>query len=98
VIAFEWNSLRVRHRVIVHEHHADRYQLPQPGLVAFVTVRRPTNQVGIRIEPPSGSRVLWPTRQEVHAPTPRAAEACPHCTPVGDESAATPPTATRARP
>jgi hypothetical protein len=79
VIAFEWNSLLVSDGVIVHEHDASRYQLAQPGLVEFVTVRRPTNEVGIRIDPSSGPRVVWPTRQEVHAATLGATDACPYC-------------------
>ena len=79
MIAFEWNSLLVRDRVIVHEHVADRYRLSQPGLVEFVTVLRPTNEVGIRIDATPRPRTLWPTRQEVHAATPSAAEACPYC-------------------
>jgi hypothetical protein len=79
VIAFEWNSLLVRDRVIVHEHTADRYRVSQPGLVTFVNVRRPTNEVGISIDAGSGSRVLWPTRQEIHAATPSATKACAYC-------------------
>jgi hypothetical protein len=79
VIAFEWNTLRVGDQVVVHEHSAERYRIPQPGVVAFVTIRRPTNEVGIRIDPSSGTRVLWPTSQEVHAATPAAAAACPYC-------------------
>jgi hypothetical protein len=93
VIAFDWNSLLVPDRVVVHEHVVERYRFPQPGVVAFVTIGRPTNDVGIRIDPPSGSRVLWPSRQEVHAATPADADACPYCSAdpavaIGDASPA----------
>jgi hypothetical protein len=86
VIVFEWNSLQVPEHLVVHEHVADRYRFPQPGVVAFVTTRRPTNEVGIRIDAPSGTRVVWPTRQQVHAATPAGADACPYCTGAADVS------------
>jgi hypothetical protein len=84
VIAFEWNTLRVGDPAVVHEHSVERYRIPQPGVVAFVTMRRPTNEVGIRIDPPSGTRVLWPTREEVHSATPAGADACPYCVSVDE--------------
>jgi hypothetical protein len=83
VTPFEWNSLRVSDPVVVHEHSVDRYRIPQPGVVAFVVVRRPTNEVGIRIDAPSGAQVLWPTRQEVHAATTAGASACAYCAGAG---------------
>jgi hypothetical protein len=87
VISFDWNSLRVGDRVVVHEHAKDLYRLPQRGLVEFVTVRRPINAVGIRVQSPSGSRVLWPTRQEVHAATSGAATTWRDCVPTDDQHA-----------
>ncbi len=89
MITFEWNSLLLRDRVVVHEHDRERYRVPQTGHVAFVTVRRPHNEVGIRTDAPSGSSVLWPTRQEVHAATPEATAACPYCAPVLDRRVGT---------
>lgn len=82
MITFDWNSLRVGDRVVVHERTANRYQVAQPGLVQFVTLRRPINEVGIRIESPSGPRVLWPTCPEVHAATSGAAATCQDCIPA----------------
>lgn len=98
MIAFEWNSLRVRDGVIVHEHDADRYLVAQPGLVEFVTVRRPLNDVGIRIASSSGTRVLWPTRQEVHVATTVATDGCPYCGRADDQRDVRPPTPAGARP
>ena len=95
MIAFEWDALRGAEHVVVHEHAAERYRIPQPGVVAFVTMRRPSNEVGIRIDPPSGVRVLWPTRHEVHAATPTGAETCPYCVSV-DQRAGADATASRA--
>jgi hypothetical protein len=85
VIAFEWNSLHTGDRVVVHGHTDDDYRFPKPGLVGFVTVRRPINEVGIQIDTASGPRVLWPTRQEVHAATQAGASACLYCAHVDEQ-------------
>ena len=59
---FDWNSLRVGDRVIVHEHRRDAPVAGCDGTVAFVTQRRRHNAVGLRLE---GHEVRWLTRFEV---------------------------------
>ena len=81
VIAFDWNGLTPGDEVLVHEHLSKAYAAPKHGVVAFVHVRRPLNEVGIDVEEGDGHRVAWPTRQEVHAAGPAATADCFWCAP-----------------
>lgn len=62
MLRFEWNSLRIGHRVLVHDRDAPG-AAPLAGVVAMVDEARGDNDVGIRTTEVDGStRVRRPSR------------------------------------
>ena len=65
MLVFEWNSMRVGDRVMVHDDHDAGLAL-QPGTVRFVQTREQSaNEVTIRLDG-DPSRVVSPRRHAVH--------------------------------
>jgi hypothetical protein len=93
VIQFDWNTLQPGDQVVVHEHAPESYLVAAPGKVEFVSVRKRGNEVGIRLAASSGSRVVWPTRYEVHAPTDAEVALCVLCLPAAATSSPAVPVA-----
>jgi hypothetical protein len=83
VIASDWNALRQGDPVVVHEGHDRGAHRSRLGFVEFVWVRRPTNEVGIRVATPSGSCLVWPGHEQIHARTFAGAAACDTCSAPG---------------
>lgn len=88
MMEFQWNALRVGHKVFVHDSRdADMRLLP--GVVAMVDTTDGSNDIGIRVawenEPPS---VMRPRRLAVHLDPLDPTEPCWRC----DAIAASPAT------
>jgi hypothetical protein len=82
MLRFEWNTLRVGDRVLVHDQR--RADLtPIAGEVAQIDSHSGLHGVGVRVPAsPTGSRVLWPSYLAVHRDPrdPRdPAESCWRC-------------------
>jgi len=95
MLTFQWNSLRVGDRVIVHDDELPGLPL-QPGVVADIQSHRRRNDVAVRVETPGGSHVCHPRRQAVHLAPLDPDDVCWRCTETAKHrSAPTPaPTAT----
>jgi hypothetical protein len=66
VIRIEWNSLRVGHRVLVHDDTAHDMPLV-PGQVTMLKTAPGSNDVTIRISPAGGAvKIVHPPRLAVH--------------------------------
>jgi hypothetical protein len=65
MLTFQWNSLRVGDRVIVHDDELPGLPL-QPGVVADIQTHRRCRDVAVRIVTPGVSHVCRPRRQAVH--------------------------------
>jgi hypothetical protein len=79
VIASDWNALCQGDAVVVHERADSGARRSRLGFVEFVWVRRPTNEVGIRIATSAGSCLVWPDREDIHARTFAEAAVCRTC-------------------
>jgi len=80
----EWNALRVRDKVLVHDP-LDPLVL-QPGIVALVeTARGRANEIAVRVAASDGTKVVRPLRLTVHLDPGDGDEACWRC----DERATT---------
>jgi hypothetical protein len=86
VTASEWNSLRPGDPVVVHDSADCCSARPRPGVVEVVWVRRPTNEIGILVATTTGSRLVWPMREQIHERTFDGAAACPGCSARGHKT------------
>lgn len=79
MLRFDWDSLRVGDRVLVHGP-SDAQLALVPGVVVMVDTKvRAPNGVGIRIGTGAAWHVVWPLYLAVH-PDPRpTAEPCRRC-------------------
>jgi hypothetical protein len=67
MLTFHWNALRAGDNVVMHDA-AEATNVLFPGVVTAVSMRKGSNQVGIRVTRPDGGRVIvWPSRFVVHA-------------------------------
>ena len=65
MLVFQWNSMRVGDRVMVHDDHDAGLAL-RPGIVMYVQTREQgANEVTIRLEG-DVSRIVYPRRHAVH--------------------------------
>jgi hypothetical protein len=86
---FEWNALRLRDKVFVHDGVGTDFALI-PGVVTAVEVRNRRHTVGIRVTTGNGpQRVLWPSSLTVHRDLgDDVGEPCWRCQAIADAAAA----------
>lgn len=77
VLNFQWNALRTGDNVVMHDDvHAGSALFP--GVVTAVSMRKGSNEIGIRITKPDGRNVIvWPSSFVVHQAA--AEDACRRC-------------------
>jgi hypothetical protein len=79
VLRFEWNALRIGHKVLLHDWASADFTLT-PGVVASVDTQKGLNRVGIRLPASNGERmILWPSSHAVHRDPLDLAEPCWQC-------------------
>jgi len=88
MLKFEWNALRVGHRVVVH----DGTELSlSPGTVTMLETKRgkrSANGVGVRVAADDGdSRIVWPSYLAVHHDPPDPSEDCWRCAALAETAA-----------
>lgn len=90
MLRFEWNALRVGHRVVVHDQMGSEFPLV-PGTVAMLETKRgkgSANGVGIRVAADGGgSRVVWPSYLAAHHDPPDPSEDCWRCAALAETAA-----------
>jgi hypothetical protein len=80
VLKFDWNTLRIGDRVLVHDQR--RVELTAiPGEVALVDSHYGVNGVGIRVALAGSTdvKVLWPSYLAVHRDPRDTTEPCWRC-------------------
>jgi hypothetical protein len=78
MLRFDWDVLRVRDRVLLHD--ADKVDVPLvPGVVAMVSTRKGSNGIGIRVGSTTGDLIMWPARLAVHLDPRDPTEECWRC-------------------
>lgn len=66
MLTFQWNALRAGDSVVMH-HRALTTSALLAGVVTAVSMRKGSNQVGIRFTTSDGGRkIVWPSRFVVH--------------------------------
>ena len=66
MLNFQWNALRTGDSVVVHDGGQSASAL-FPGVVTTVSMRKGSNEVGIRVTTPDGTAVIvWPSSFVVH--------------------------------
>lgn len=90
MLKFEWNALRVGHRVVVHDAVSSEFPL-SPGTVAMLETKRgkgSANGVGIRVAADGGgSRIVWPSYLAAHHDPPGPGHDCWRCAALADTAA-----------
>jgi hypothetical protein len=82
VTGFEWNTLRVGDRVLIHDDLSAAEDFPlHPGVVAAVDGMTWSHDVGIRLANASGATatMLRPLRMQVHRDPRDPSEPCWRC-------------------
>jgi hypothetical protein len=86
MLRFDWDSLRVGDRVLVHGGWDTELALESGVVVMVDTKVRAPNHVGVRIGNDAAWHIVWPLYLATHLDPRRATDACHRCDTVAAES------------